>query len=131
MADHQSGYTDPQDFFKSLWSSMSIPLPGMVTPTLDPDELGKRIADLKAVEGWLKMNLNMLQMTIQGLEMQRFTINAMQHAFDKPEEAPPQSDANPFSNPALWPWNFMSTPPGAPAETAAKTEAATPADKKG
>ena len=33
-----------------------------VTPTLDVEELDKRITDMKAVEGWLKMNLNMLQM---------------------------------------------------------------------
>ncbi|MBK8318100.1 MAG: hypothetical protein IPL05_05530 [Betaproteobacteria bacterium] len=33
---------------------------------------------MKAVEGWLRMNLSMLQMTIQGLEMQRTTVSAVQ-----------------------------------------------------
>ena len=37
----------------------------------------KRIKDMKAVEGWLRMNLSMLQMTIQGLEMQRTTLGAV------------------------------------------------------
>lgn len=31
-------------------------LPGMVTPTLDVDDFVKRIKDMRAVEGWLKMN---------------------------------------------------------------------------
>jgi hypothetical protein len=57
---------------------MGFAMPGMVTPTFDTGELDKRIADLKAVEGWLQMNLGMLQATIQGLEMQRSTLTAMQ-----------------------------------------------------
>ena len=59
------------EFLKSMWGNMGFSLPGMVTPTLDTDELGKRIADLKSVEGWLKSNLGLLQMSIQALEMQR------------------------------------------------------------
>jgi len=61
-----------------MWNNMGFSLPGMVTPTLDVNELDKRIADLKAVENWLKMNLNMLQMTTQGLEMQRVALAAVQ-----------------------------------------------------
>ncbi|WP_201785227.1 PhaM family polyhydroxyalkanoate granule multifunctional regulatory protein [Sterolibacterium denitrificans] len=110
---------------------MGFSLPGMVTPTVDVDEIGKRIADLKAVEGWLKTNLNMLQMTIQGLEMQRvalMTVQAMgqsvRAAMDAGEQgtataaADSAGAANPFAqvaldtmmNPALWPWNFMQQP---------------------
>lgn len=69
---------DPLEFLKGMWGQMGFPLPGMVAPTLDTNELDKRIADLKAVEGWMRMNLNMLQMTIQGLEMQRSTLSAFQ-----------------------------------------------------
>ena len=69
---------DPMEFMRNMWSKMGFSLPGMVTPTLDVDELDKRIADMKAVENWLKMNLNTLQMATQGLEMQRATIAAMQ-----------------------------------------------------
>lgn len=97
--------TDPMEFLKNMWSSIGVPLPGMVTPTLDADELGKRISDLKAVEGWLKTNLGMLQMTIQGLEMQRSTLAAMQAISQSANS--PEATANPFANPALWPWNFM------------------------
>jgi len=100
---------DPLEFLKSFWGNMGFPLPGMVTPTLDTDELGRRITDLKAVEGWLKNNLSMLQMTIQGLEMQRATLAAMQNMSQSGGAEP-----NPFANPALWPWNFMPT--ASPAE---------------
>lgn len=96
---------DPMDFLKNMWGSMGIPLPGMVTPTLDANELEKRITDLKAVEGWLKTNLGMLQMTIQGLEMQRSTLAAV-HAISQSANSA-DAETNPFNNPALWPWNFM------------------------
>lgn len=71
---------DPFEAIKTLWGSMGFAMPGMVAPTIDTGELDKRIADLKAVEGWLQMNLGMLQTTIQGLEMQRSTLAAMQAA---------------------------------------------------
>ena len=109
---------NPMDFFKSLWGNMGIPLPGMVTPTMDTDELGRRITDLKAVEGWLKTNLSMLQMTIQGLEMQRATLMAFQAMGQKPED-------NKAAAPnAFWPWNFAA--PATPAAPAAPTPAAAP-----
>ncbi len=38
------------------------------------EDLEKRIADLRAVENWLRMNLSMLSSTIQGMEVQRSTI---------------------------------------------------------
>lgn len=100
--------SDPMEFLKTLWSNTGMPLPGLVTPTLDTNELEKRIADLKAVEGWLKTNLGMLQMTIQGLEMQSATLSALQAISQSASN--PTANANPFANPALWPWNFM---PGA------------------
>jgi hypothetical protein len=97
--------SDPMEFLKSLWGNTGMPLPGLVTPTLDTNELEKRIADLKAVEGWLKTNLNMLQMTIQGLEMQRATLSALQAMSQA--NGGSDANANPFANPALWPWNLM------------------------
>lgn len=109
---------DPLDFVKNMWESMGFTLPGIVTPTLDVNELDKRIKDLRAVEGWLRMNLNMLQMSIQGLEMQRATLAAMQALSQSAGAA--DGNANPFANPALWPWNFMqpqapeAPPPPAP-----------------
>ena len=114
--------TDPMDFLKNMWGGMGMPLPGIVTPTLDTNELEKRITDLKAVEGWLKTNLGMLQMTIQGLEMQRVTLSAM-HAISQ-SASNPEATANPFGNPALWPWNFMQ-------QAASAASAATPGNPFG
>ena len=97
--------SDPMEFLKSLWGNTGMPLPGLVTPTLDTNELEKRIKDLKAVEGWLKTNLSMLQMTIQGLEMQCATLPAFQAISQSAGNS--DANANPFANPALWPWNLM------------------------
>jgi len=49
-------------------------------PTMDPQEIEKRVQELKSVEMWLSTNLNMLRTAIQGLEMQKAGLNAMQQA---------------------------------------------------
>ena len=116
---------DPLEFLKGMWGSMGFAVPGMVTPTMDVDEIDKRITDLKTVEGWLRMNLNMLQMSIQGLEMQRATLAAMQAISQS--AGSPEANANPFANPALWPWNMTQPGAAAPAEDAPEDK---PAKKK-
>ncbi|WP_301103340.1 PhaM family polyhydroxyalkanoate granule multifunctional regulatory protein [Propionivibrio sp.] len=114
---------DPLEFAQNLWGKMGFSLPGMVTPTFDVDELEKRLVDLKAVEGWLKMNLSMLQMTIQTLEMQCSTLNAVRAMGSiKPDPTPaapspvagPAKAANETNTPApdpyesaVWPWALM------------------------
>ena len=50
---------------------------GAAFPGLDVDELEKRIKDLKSVENWLNLNLNILKSTIQGLEVQHATMMAL------------------------------------------------------
>ena len=57
---------DPFEMFRRLWGPLGVPVPGMAMPTLDPQEIEKRIQDLKSVEAWLSMNLNMLRAGIQG-----------------------------------------------------------------
>lgn len=72
--------TDTLDFVKNLWGGMSIPgmgMPGMVMPTLSVEEINKQISDLKAVESWLSLNMNMLRGTIQALEVQSATISTL------------------------------------------------------
>lgn len=102
---------DPLEFMRNMWGKMGFSLPGMVTPTLDVDELDKRIADMKAVENWLKMNLNSLQMATQALEMQRATIATMQAMSKIASEGSagtesPAAQPNPFAS-GMWPWNLM------------------------
>lgn len=120
MSNDNQNMNDPLSFVRSLWSGMGVSMPGMVTPTFDVDELDKRIKDMKAVEGWLRMNLSMLQMTIQGLEMQRTTLGAVQAmsqmASDAAKSITPETAAEPvavdpaqeaFSGAAMWPWQMM------------------------
>ena len=76
---------DPFEMFRRLWGPLGIPLPGMAVPTFDPQEVEKRIAELKSVEAWLNMNLNMLKLSINGLEMQRAALQAMKSACEPPK----------------------------------------------
>jgi len=66
---------DTLAFVKQLWGSMKIP--GMSIPSLSPEDIDKQIADLKAVESWLQVNMNMLRSSIQALEVQSATLNAL------------------------------------------------------
>jgi hypothetical protein len=109
---------DPLEFVRGMWSRMGFSLPGMVTPTLDVDELDKRIGDMRAVEGWLKMNLSMLQMAIQGLDVQRAAIaavRAVSETMSQPAAAAEEPEPAAAGNPFMW-WQAMNTQPHA-AET--------------
>ncbi len=68
--------TDTLEFVRNMWGSMKIP--GMAMPSLSPDEINKQITDLKAVESWLQLNMNMLRSSIQALEVQSATLTALQ-----------------------------------------------------
>lgn len=76
---------DTVEFVKKAWASFGVP--STFAPTVDLEELDKRIADLKAVEQWLTVNMNMLQGTIQALEIQRGTIATLR-AFSDAVGAP-------------------------------------------
>ena len=58
-----------------MWQKMvnpgAYPLQSLMFPVLDPKELEKKIAEMQAVEHWLKANLAMLQLTVKSLEYQR------------------------------------------------------------
>ncbi|HEX7055251.1 MAG TPA: PhaM family polyhydroxyalkanoate granule multifunctional regulatory protein [Burkholderiales bacterium] len=77
---------DPFELFRRLWGPLGVPLPGMAVPTLDPQEVEKRIAELRSIEAWLNMNLNMVKLSIQGLELQRATLQAMRNAGEPPKK---------------------------------------------
>jgi hypothetical protein len=78
---------DPFDMYRRLWGPLGVPIPGMAVPTFDPQEVEKRIAELRSVEAWLTMNLNMLKFAIQGLELQRAALQAMKDV-SSPKEDP-------------------------------------------
>jgi hypothetical protein len=74
----QNSPQDPFEMFRRLWGPLGVPVPGMAMPTVDPQELEKRIVELKSVETWLNMNLTMLRAAIHGLEMQKAGLQQMQ-----------------------------------------------------
>lgn len=115
MADAQTPQ-DPFEAFRRLWGPLGVPVPGLAMPTLDPQEIEKRIAELKSVEGWLAMNLNMLRVAIQGLEMQKAALQAMRAGAD----AGKLTAAAQQPNPMLWPWSAMQEAMDAAAAPEAK-----------
>ena len=68
------------EFMQKMWNPMSFPLPGMITPTVDINEIDKKIGELKSVENWLTMNTGFIQMTIQTLEMQKAALESLRVA---------------------------------------------------
>jgi hypothetical protein len=71
------------DFLQNLAKGASTSIPQMpnlgnwVAPTLNVEELDKRIEDLKGVHFWLEQNSRALGATIQALEVQRMTLNTL------------------------------------------------------
>ena len=73
----------PKDFFEfmqKMWNPMGFPIPGMIAPTMNVEDLEKKITELKAVETWLTMNTGFVQMTIKTLEMQKAGLESLQSA---------------------------------------------------
>ncbi len=68
------------DFLQNLSKGASQPQAAMpnlsswVAPTLNVEELDKRIGELKAVSFWLDQNAKALAATIQALELQKMTL---------------------------------------------------------
>jgi hypothetical protein len=74
------GFDFLQNLAKGASQSMQQ-MPGLtswVAPTLNVEELDKRIAELKAVQFWLDQNGKALAATIQALEVQKMTLATLQ-----------------------------------------------------
>ncbi len=68
------------DFLQNLVKNAGAALPNIgqwVAPTLNPEELEKRIEELRTVQFWLEQNARMLGATIQALEVQRMTLSTL------------------------------------------------------
>ncbi len=73
FARHVPGF----DFLQGLLKNAGAGLPNVgqwIAPTLDPEEIEKRIQELKTVQFWLEQNARLLATTIQALEVQRMTL---------------------------------------------------------
>jgi len=83
MAQEPELPKDWLEFMQKMWNPMNFPMPGMAMPTVDPAEVEKKIAELKAVETWLTMNVGLVQMTVKTLELQKAALESMNSATRK------------------------------------------------
>jgi hypothetical protein len=124
------------DFLQSLMKNAGAGLPNMgqwIAPTLNPEELEKRIGELRTVQFWLEQNARMLGATVQALEVQRMTLTTLQTMnlpleqmrdammLRVPETEAPAAAAAPTPAPAPAP-----QPAPAPAPSAAAASAPAP-----
>jgi hypothetical protein len=59
---------------------MPFPNPMAMFATLDPAELERKIDEMKIIESWLSMTLNVTQMSIKTMEMQKASLDALRAA---------------------------------------------------
>ena len=83
MADPPGLPKDMFEFMQKMWNPLSFPLPGMITPTANIEEIEKKIMELKAVETWLTLNVGFVQMTVKTLEMQKAALESFGISKDK------------------------------------------------
>jgi hypothetical protein len=111
------------DFLKNLGAGSGTAAntaTGWVAPTLDPEELDKRIQELKTVQFWLEQNAKALGATIQAMEVQRMTLSTLKsmnmNFQDMVDAAQPKSEGStkatgsssaPGVDPAQW-WNALT-----------------------
>ena len=106
-----SNFQDAARWFSQLWASSADAatggragggsgIPSMLLPTLDVKELDKRIADMRSVQSWLELNLGLLRTTIQGLEMQKQTLQTWQDFQNPPPSRKPAASASGTSSTA-------------------------------
>ncbi|MCZ8074102.1 MAG: hypothetical protein O9341_08195 [Paucibacter sp.] len=126
MADNNSfsKFVPGFDFLQGLVKNAGAALPGIgqwVAPTLNPEELGKRIEELRTVQFWLEQNARMLGATIQALEVQRMTLSTLK-SMNVPlaQLSEALKVTPPDANAGLGSW------PGVPPEVLAAAQAASP-----
>ncbi|HSI46742.1 MAG TPA: PhaM family polyhydroxyalkanoate granule multifunctional regulatory protein [Ideonella sp.] len=123
------------EFLQGMVKNAGAAMPAMgqwVAPTLNLEELEKRINELRTVQFWLEQNARLLGTTIQALEVQRMTLSTLktmnvsmadlrESMMLKPQAAAPSPAPSAFAS------AFASPPPAAaPAPeppAAAETEA--------
>jgi hypothetical protein len=96
---------DALDFMQKMWNPMGVPVPGFGMPgapqpgapdgaaampgampffnpaaifaAMDPEQVQRKIDELRVIEGWLEMTLNMMQMSIKTMELQKASLETM------------------------------------------------------
>lgn len=148
MSDSTSAMPNGFDILKKMWEAFSPPatftspltqLMQSAAPLLDPDEIENRIAEMRAVEQWLTLNLNVLRSTIQAFEVQRATYATLRAfgtgsfgatgASDMSDAGAAGTGASPFGQAAaanLWRSPFAATEPAQDVEPAPQASAPEP-----
>lgn len=92
---------DALQFMQRMWNPFGVPLPGFPLPgtaaagtappamgmgfpnpatmfaTLDPAEIERKIGELKVIQNWLQMSLNLIEMSVKTLELQKTALEAL------------------------------------------------------
>jgi hypothetical protein len=116
------------DFLQNLAKGASETIPQMpnlanwIAPTLNVEDLDRRIEELKAVQFWLDQNAMALKATIQALEVQKMTLatlkgmnlnmGEMVNAFQTGTAGPAPSAASHTAKPAAKKAKSVSAAPG-------------------
>jgi len=103
-ADNETTFPySPQEaleFMQRMWNPFGIPMPGFALPgttgaggaampfpnpatmfaALDPAEIDRKIAELRIIENWLTMSVNLMQMSIKTMELQKASLEALRTA---------------------------------------------------
>jgi len=120
------------EFLQNLMKGAGAAIPGVqgfgqwVAPTLDPEEIDKRIQELKTVQFWLEQNARLLGGTIQALEVQRMTLSTLQ-TMNLPMADLRNALKAKAPEPAAAPVAEAPAPSSTPRKTAAKKAAASAA----
>jgi hypothetical protein len=63
--------------FQAAAGGLPFPNPAAMFATLDPVEIERKIEELKIIEGWLQMSLNLMQLSIKTMELQKASLVAL------------------------------------------------------
>ncbi len=105
--DTSASFQEVAEFMQKMWNPLGVPIPGFSVPgaaavapglgpafagsaagmpfpnpaamfaTLDPAELERKLGELRVVEGWLQMSLNLMQLSIKTMELQKASLEAL------------------------------------------------------
>lgn len=109
--------TQSFEMMQKAWASLGaaggtpVGLPGAQPFNLA--DLERRVTELRAVEHWLKLNLSMLEATIQALEVQRLTLSTLQSFTESMTKLAPDAPMGAPGWSAFFPFAGHSTPASA------------------
>ena len=91
---------EAMEFMQKVWNPLGVPIPGFGIPgaqatdpqaptfpnpaaafvSLDPAEVDRKIAEMRIIENWLVMTIDMTRMSIKTLELQKASLEALRAA---------------------------------------------------